>query len=159
MALVPTTSGSQKDWTGIPAGVREIEVMLAGVSTNGTSPLLLQIGDSGGVEDSGYLGGSTFTRNGAAIASHNWGGAGAQMQATGGQLAAASVACFARLVLMDPATNTWFIHGTCAFQDTSEAVQFFCGHKALSGTLDRVRITTVNGTDTFDAGTINIAYK
>ena len=33
------------------------------------------------------------------------------------------------------------------------------GDKALSGTLDRVRITTVNGTDTFDAGSINILYE
>jgi len=33
------------------------------------------------------------------------------------------------------------------------------GGITLSGTLDRVRITTVNGTDTFDAGTINIMYE
>ena len=29
----------------------------------------------------------------------------------------------------------------------------------LSATLDSVRITTVNGTDTFDAGSINILYE
>ena len=29
----------------------------------------------------------------------------------------------------------------------------------LSSTLDRIRITTVNGTDTFDAGTINILVE
>jgi hypothetical protein len=33
------------------------------------------------------------------------------------------------------------------------------GAVTLSGTLDRVRITTVNGTDTFDAGSINILYE
>jgi hypothetical protein len=33
------------------------------------------------------------------------------------------------------------------------------GTKTLSGTLDRVRITTANGTDTFDAGSINILYE
>ena len=33
------------------------------------------------------------------------------------------------------------------------------GNKTISGALDRVRITTVNGTDTFDAGSINIFYE
>jgi hypothetical protein len=33
------------------------------------------------------------------------------------------------------------------------------GFVPLSGTLDRVRITTANGTDTFDAGSINILYE
>jgi hypothetical protein len=33
------------------------------------------------------------------------------------------------------------------------------GVKTLSGTLDRLRITTVNGTDTFDAGSINILIE
>jgi hypothetical protein len=33
------------------------------------------------------------------------------------------------------------------------------GTKSLSATLDRIRITTVNGTDTFDAGSINILYE
>jgi hypothetical protein len=39
------------------------------------------------------------------------------------------------------------------------SVNFSAGSKTLSGTLDRVRITTVNGTDTFDAGSINILYE
>jgi hypothetical protein len=30
---------------------------------------------------------------------------------------------------------------------------------SLSGTLDRIRLTTVNGSDTFDAGSINIIYE
>jgi hypothetical protein len=34
-----------------------------------------------------------------------------------------------------------------------------CGVKTLSGTLDRVRITTANCTDAFDAGIINILYE
>jgi hypothetical protein len=31
--------------------------------------------------------------------------------------------------------------------------------KTLSATLDRVRLTTVNGTDTFDGGSVNIIYE
>jgi hypothetical protein len=33
------------------------------------------------------------------------------------------------------------------------------GHVSLSGALDRIRLTTVNGTDTFDAGSVNIIYE
>ena len=33
------------------------------------------------------------------------------------------------------------------------------GQKSFSGVIDRIRISTVNGTDTFDAGTINILYE
>jgi hypothetical protein len=38
-------------------------------------------------------------------------------------------------------------------------MQYASGGVALGGALDRVRITTVNGTDTFDAGSINILYE
>ena len=43
--------------------------------------------------------------------------------------------------------------------DTGTQISNFSGTVTLSGTLDRVRITTVNGTDTFDAGSINILYE
>lgn len=33
------------------------------------------------------------------------------------------------------------------------------GTKTITGTLERVRVTTANGTDTFDAGTINIMWE
>jgi len=33
------------------------------------------------------------------------------------------------------------------------------GDKTLASTLARLRFTTVNGTDAFDAGTINILYE
>ena len=45
------------------------------------------------------------------------------------------------------------------FDDASARSMFGAGSKTTSNTIDRVRITTVNGTDTFDAGTINILYE
>jgi hypothetical protein len=62
------------------------------------------------------------------------------------------------LTLLDPATNTYSCSSTIGI--TGNEVVYSCGGgKALSGTLTRVRITTVNGTDTFDAGLINIMYE
>jgi hypothetical protein len=51
--------------------------------------------------------------------------------------------------------NTWASSSTMA-DSTTALIGFAASSVALSGTLDRIRITTVNGTDTFDAGTINI---
>jgi hypothetical protein len=45
------------------------------------------------------------------------------------------------------------------YRQLSTNALFGGGTVTLGGTLDRVRITTVNGTDTFDAGTINILYE
>jgi hypothetical protein len=36
---------------------------------------------------------------------------------------------------------------------------FSAGIKSLSGTLDRLQVTTIGGVTTFDAGTINIIYE
>jgi len=56
--------------------------------------------------------------------------------------------------------NTWIISGDVAQQPTVSAnVASLGGSKTLSDTLTQVRITTVGGTDTFDAGSINILYE
>ncbi len=149
-----STSGASIDFTSIPAGVRRITVMFAGVSTNGTSPLLIQIGDSGGVETSGYLG------TGSAITTAS---AGAALQTAGFAVehtrAATRVTHGAiTLSLMNAATFSWVAAGVTSNSDV-EYSNFCSGSKSLSAELDRVRITTVGGTDTFDAGAINISYE
>jgi hypothetical protein len=55
-------------------------------------------------------------------------------------------------------SNTWICQIVGAFSNAAGG-RFGAGTKTLSGTLDRVRITTSNGTDTFDAGSINILYE
>jgi hypothetical protein len=55
-------------------------------------------------------------------------------------------------------SNTWIASGVTGFDDIA-ATTMTGGRKTLSGTLDRVRLTTVNGTDTFDAGSVNIMYE
>ncbi len=54
--------------------------------------------------------------------------------------------------------NTWEAIGLVYdFGDSSNST--VVGGKTLSAILDRIRLTTVNGTDTFDAGQINIMYE
>jgi hypothetical protein len=147
-----TTSGTSKDFTGIPSWVTRITVSFADLSTSGTSGLLIQLGDSGGIEATGYLSGCSYTQ------SANQGSA---TNATTGLLFAFSLTAAAAhggaVVLTHLGSNVWSSVGTLC---TSTTYNFFSGgNKTLSGALDRIRLTTVNGTDTFDAGSVNIMYE
>ncbi len=141
-----TASGTSVDFTGIPSWVKKITVLLNGVSLSGSSDVLIQLGDSGGIENTGYLSTSTYS--------------------TG---SSSSTAGF----VIRSSLSTYVISGTmsiCLVSALSWVESHACtlgagismyggGNKALSDTLTTVRITTVNGTDTFDAGTINIIYE
>lgn len=153
--VVATTSGTSVDFTSIPSGVKRITIQFVGVSTSGTSALMVQIGDSGGVETSGYLGTAGQFANAGANASVNYTtGFGA---VTG--LEAASVVHGAMtLTLQNAATFTWVASGTIGFSNATGSA-FSAGSKSLTATLDRVRLTTVGGSDTFDAGSVNILWE
>ena len=150
---VASTSGTSIDFTGIPSWVKRVTVMFDGVSTNGTSQLLLRIGDSGGVETTGYQSAAGFS---AVSQSFDFSTDGFLFEPTSSSTAASLR--YGSVILTSLGSNTWIghlaIYSTGASTEVSGA-----GAKTLSATLDRVRITTVNGTDTFDAGTINIMYE
>jgi hypothetical protein len=146
-----TTSGTSKDFTGIPAWVKRITVMFNGVSTNGTSNWLVQLGDSGGIETTGYSARAiTLTNNSSATST-------AGLISTVIVAAANATSGSIIISLLDSTTNTWVSQGNLL--DPTNYLHTASGVKALSATLDRVRITTVNGTDTFDAGSVNIIYE
>lgn len=148
-----STSGTSIDFTSIPATAKRITVMLEGVSTSGTSSLLLQIGDSGGVETTGYLGSSSALISGTATSTSTTGFL--------AEISSADSAAAVRhgvLTLSNLTGNTWVANGCIGLSNTA-AMSITAGSKTLSATLDRVRITTVGGTDTFDAGNINIMYE
>jgi hypothetical protein len=150
-----SASGTSVDFTGIPVGVKRITVMFNGVSTNGTSTVMVQLGTSSGFETSGYSGSSSFI----AVSS-----AGARTYSdvtTAGFFFFNSVAASeirdGQLILTLISSNIWIGNG--AIGTRAQLHSFTSGSKTLSSALDRVRITTVNGTDTFDAGSINVLYE
>ena len=147
---VASTSGTSIDFTGIPSWVKRITVMFSGVSTNGASPVQIQLGDSGGVETTGYFSDAlAATVGGVTYAPYSSGFA-----LVG---SAASVSRFGMLTIVNVNSNAWVASG--ANGDNATFSGSFQGSKTLSATLDRIRLTTINGTDTFDAGTINIMYE
>ena len=147
-----TTSGTAIDFTGIPSWVKRITVMLNGVSTNGSSIVQLQIG-SGSVETTGYAG---------AIAQDSGIGYYTNSFTTGFPMVSSSAASSAntltgRIEFSIISGNIWVASG--AISSSSYLVGIAAGSKSLSGVLDRIRLTTVNGTDAFDAGSVNILYE
>lgn len=144
-----STSGTSIDFTSIPSWVKRVTVMFNGVSTNGTSNLLAQIG-AGSVTTSGYTSSAVQMSATNSLASST----------AGYLLTGALAAAFAysgHLVITKLTGNTWIASSTLAGAASNNNSS--TGAIALGGTLDRVRITTVGGTDTFDAGSINILYE
>lgn len=154
---VASTSGTSIDFTSIPSWVKRITVMFDSVSTSGTSPPQIQIGDSGGVETTGYAGTSSAIAGGTAQAVFTSGfGLGVN---TSNWSSSVVVSGAITISLLNSSTNNWVASGSLGRSDATGSTYFTSGGKSLSATLDRVRITTVNGTDTFDAGSINILYE
>ena len=149
---VASTSGTSIDFTGIPAGVKRITVMFNGVSTNGTSLMQLQIG-SGAFVATGY--GSTLTSASTSTAANAFATNDTGLKLVVSQAAANTYSGKATIELVG---SNAYVMASCISTSSIGASVGACG-LTLSGTLDRVRITTVNGTDTFDAGSINILYE
>jgi len=148
-----STSGTSIDFTGIPSWVKRVTVMFSGVSTSGTSNPIVQLGTSGGLTTSGYLGAVISSAVSPAAANMS---SGFTFGTSG-----SSVATNLRHGIMTIANlsgNSWCCGGTVGYSDVA-VVGLIGGAVSLSGTLTQIRITTTNGTDTFDAGSINIIYE
>lgn len=147
-----SASGTAIDFTGIPSWAKRITIILSGISTNGSSNPLIQIGDSGGIENTGYAASSVAPVTGAATVGANY--------TTGFGIASNNAAAIVSglMSLVNITGNEWVSSHSTGFSATN-ASSLGGGNKTLSTTLDRVRITTVNGTDSYDAGTINILWE
>jgi hypothetical protein len=145
-----TTSGTEIDFTSIPSWVKRITVMLDGVSTNGSSVVIVQLGDSGGIENTGYASSAGAIQAGAANCAEYTSGFGIVHD----QLSSSVYSGLFHIATLG--ANAWAFSGS-AKQNNRLAMA--AGTKTLSDTLTQVRLTTVNGTDTFDAGEVNIMYE
>lgn len=151
--LITTTAGTSIDVTGLPTWAKRITLMFNGVSTTGTSIPMVQIGDSGGPENSGYVGVVVAMQSGTSQSSFS---SGFSLETTGS--AANTMYGSLTLTLIDSATNLWAISGVLGLGNAARGISI-SGTKALTATLDRIRLTTTGGVETFDGGSFNIAYE
>ena len=144
-----TTSGTTVDFTSIPSWVKRITVMFNGVSSSGSSPFLIRLGTSGGVVSTGYI-------------STNASQAGTNSNDTTGFLVTQSSQSAADIVsgtltIVNISSNSWVY--SSVVKSSTTGMRYGAGNISLAAALDNIRLTTVNGTDTFDAGSINIIYE
>ena len=148
-----TTSGTSILFTGIPATAKRVTVNFKGVGTSGTSIKQVQIG-SGSVTTTGYTATcSLISGTGSATLSTASTGFVIESQVAANRIHGQMV-----LTLENSATNTWVESHNAAVTDLPGTL-IGSGSIALSGALDRINITTVNGTDTFAAGEINVMWE
>lgn len=147
-------SGTAIDRVNIPAWVQRISINFAGVRTNGTSAVIIQLGDSGGVETSGYTGALTILQSGS-LSTATTSPAGFSLP---GGLSTVQRSGRVVLEFVKPSTNVWSIFGAVGDHvNTLNGV--ITGFKSLSGALDRIRITTVGGSDAFNAGSVRVILE
>jgi hypothetical protein len=149
-----STSGTSVEFTGIPSWVRRITVMFNGVSTNGSSIIQIQVGSTT-YSTSGYASTASF---GASAGQFTAATTGFITDPTSAAAATVLRSGFYQLTLIN--SNTWVGSGNFGTGAGGQVTNACAGASPnLAAALDRIRVTTVNGTDTFDAGTINILYE
>jgi hypothetical protein len=149
-----STSGTSIDFTGIPSWVKRVTVTGINVSTNGSSIVCLKLGTSSGIVTSGYVANySNF--NGLTIGAS---GANTGEFPLAANITAADTRQFTA-TLVAHGSNGWLFSGLAASTNVSGNTTIAAGAIFLTATLDRVRITTINGTDAFDFGSVNILYE
>ena len=150
---VTTTSGTTVTFTGIPAGTKQVIVNFSAFGIDGAQSIFITLGTSSGIETTGYKSGS------------------GKQNGSGNTLTEASTAFVilynveantlsgsATFTLQNSSTNTFVASGVFGNRDSDSHTFTMGGTKSLSGVLDRIRITSLNGAANFDSGSINIAY-
>ena len=148
---VASTSGTSISFTALPSWVKRITIMLRSVSTSGTANPLFQLGTgSTTYTTSGYLGaGSSLDASTVSTAAFTAG--------FGLNISSAANVIHGSIVITNIDSNIWVASGVFARSDANTTTTG--GSVSLGAALTAVRVTTSNGTDTFDAGSINILYE
>jgi hypothetical protein len=150
---VSPTSGTSVDFTSLPSWIKRITLQWSVLTASGTTSFLIQLGTSGGIVSSGYNSTGTGLAASALATSASTAGFITRNSRT-------AVATYSGVCYISNVTGTsWVAHGSMSAASTTEGATFSGGIASLGGTLDRVRMTCVNGTDAFSAGTINLLYE
>ncbi len=140
------------EYRDIPSWVERITVMFSGVSLNGSANYLIQLGTSSGITATGYIGATALAGNAVATQGLVY-STGAIVY--GGGLGNITSGAISTMLMTG---STWVFNGTFGLSNAAYG-GVVGGSVTLPSALDRIRVFTTNGTDTFDAGSINILYE
>jgi len=146
-----TTSGTAFDFTGIPAWATRITVEFIGISMTGTDNILVQVGTSGGVVTTGYSAATGTIDGGSTATASSTSG----MIVRAGDVAAA---VSGHMTITKVTSTSWTSSHSVSRGAPTDAVSLGGGRVTPGGTVTRIRITRT-GSDTFDAGAVNIKWE
>ena len=150
-SLTALTASSTSTITGVPAGTKVIFVSFEGIDlSSGSGVSGVRIGDSGGIETTGYLSSGTYLDSATATSDNTTLFMIDNSIGTAGDNRGSGV-----LTLMDSSTNLWA--WSCTAKGSSANVVAAGGDKALSGALTQVQLLTTGGTFV-TTGSWNILY-
>lgn len=148
LGSVATASGVAVDFTGIPSWAKRITVALNGISITPGSELLIQMGVTT-PETTGYASGCD-----------NTGGTGVLASTAGFLLTRSNSAAalnYGNVTLCLQTGNTWV--SSASIYSSGIRGMVSGGAKTFGGAINMLRLTTTTGTDTFDAGSVNILFE
>jgi len=151
-AIAVTASGVAVNFLNIPASAKRLNLAFKDISTNGTSQIVVRLG-SGSIDATGYLGAGSVIGSSTGVTNVVTSGLGIIFPAIVSMMSG-----IADFVLLDSGTNTWVGRSTTALSNTNNT-QWSAASKILAGAIDRLQVTTANGTDIFDSGTINLIWE
>lgn len=146
LAAVTPSGSAEANFTGIPAGVRQVTVMLDELSMSGADDLLIQLGDSGGIETSGYISRSVWTNASESTEGMIIRGQNSADKWTGSMT-------FTRVH-----TTNRFIQSHTVIDPDQNEQRIGAGSKTLSGELTQLKVKP-SGSNTFDGGSVSIAWS
>ena len=151
-ASAQTASGQTSiEFTSIPSWVKRITVMFTGVTNSATAEVIIQLGSTT-YQTTGYLGSST---------TFGVSGMSTDASTTGFMLSNNNSSGASRngsVSITNLTSNTWSCAGVIGLSSSARGCTT-AGSVALSGVLDRIRVTTVAQANTLTGGTINILYE
>jgi hypothetical protein len=147
-----TLSSSGAIYTGLPSGIRRITMTLWDVRMDATSDFAVRIGDSGGIESSGY---TTWNKRFGGSVYSTAGGSGQSGFLVGSNVGSGNT-FFGHVVLTNPQDNDWVC--TSWISDQADNFRWQIGKKGLSAELDRIQID-VWSANNFNGGSVNIFYE
>lgn len=154
--ITKPATGTVVEFLNIPTDwARRITLHFSGVSTTGTSPLLIQMGGFTGYETSGYLGGTEYLAGGAAAATVLTAGINVDGPANATYILATSIRHGS--INIGSMGGQLFSFSGMSGQSQTGVISLVAGSKQMNGqAFDKLRIMATNGTDTFDAGAFSL---
>ena len=147
-----TASGSNVTFSSIPSTARLIMISFSGLSHNhgSNADLKVILGDSGGLETSGYTSNVVFTGSGGGIGGANY---------TNGHTfyySASNSTTVYGIVFITAIDTTNHIYAISSQAGASDYIGHAAGSKSLSSVLTQIQVQSSSGA--LDAGTLNIMY-